>query len=166
MLLHNSERMATNASCKIQDFNSTAVIERIEKHVKMASKTLIIYGVIAMTLLAIFGYCVYNIVDIVQFYNSQKQTLQSSTDTKDSRAKTSDPTNPGDDNEHYVNSDDALNAENNDEYLQYTQQINKSISEFKNYNEKMKAFYRENKPGESAPDLIDKAVLLKESDNY
>jgi hypothetical protein len=68
------------------------------------------------------------------------------------------------DDEVYINTDATPDSSN--DYKMYTDNINKSIGEFKMYNEKLKTFYRENKPGESPQDVMDKSMLTSTGDNY
>lgn len=134
---------------------------QLHKEVKNATKKLGIFTLIFLVLFVIIVFCIINITKLIVFYFSQRATLRESF-----KATSNNPNNPKDDHEVYQNLDDMLNAENNDEYNRYTSQINKSISEYKTYNEKLRKYYKENKPGEKPGDVIDKSVLQREHDNY
>lgn len=139
------------------------IFKRLENEIRMSTQKLGIYTIIFLVLFGVFVYCIVNVVDLIQFYYSQKKSFQQLTV---SRKKTNNPANPADDNEVYLTTSDKMNAENNDEYKRYTDQINKSIAEFKDYNEKLKAFYKDNKPDESPKDIIDQSIITKDKDNY
>lgn len=137
---------------------------RVDLELKNSYKTMGVYIAITSLLLGIFIYCIVGLVDIVQFHKSQKKGVRDSTAYK---SKKNNPNDARDDNEVYINAkQDAMDAGNNDDYKQFTNEINKSVAEFKVYNEKLKAYYKENKPGEQPQDVIDKSILLETNDNY
>lgn len=156
----NPSRAARLAKLKGPD-----LLHAIDLEMQLGYKSLAIYSVVAFILICMFVYCIINIVRIVQFYYSQRRALNDATAAI--KKNSNNPQNRMDDNEVYINrAEAAMEAENTDEYLQYTESINKSISEFKTYNEKLKAYYKENKPGEVPKDMIDKTIFANESDNY
>lgn len=138
------------------------LIAQLNYEMQNGYKTLMIFLAIAVILFILLAFCIFNIVKIVQFYWSQKRAMADTV-----KRGTNNPQNRKDDDETYMNRvEAALEAENNDEYLLYTEAINKSISEFKTYNEKLKAYYKENKPGEAAKDMIDNTIFADNADNY
>jgi hypothetical protein len=135
----------------------------LESNMRNSSKQLGLYIIISIVFLALFIYCIVNMASIISFYYTQKRSYQESSSKRKSRRN--NPNDPADDDEVYIDVNDRI-AENNDEYKRYTSQINKSIAEFKEYNEKLKTFYKENKPSEEPKDIIDKSIITADNDNY
>lgn len=131
------------------------------KHIRSSTKTLGIYTFIALILLAVLIWCIVSIVGIVQFWHTQRKSFRETSTIRNGN----NPNNPAHDNVAYINNADKL-AEQDDDYQRYTDQISKSVSEFKDYNEKLKAFYDSSKPGEEPKDMIDETIIVKDNDNY
>lgn len=141
------------------------VLELAKKGTQTTWRDLGLYTFITIILVLIVVYCLYHIITIIMVWRSQKGKIEDTTSR--SRKRSNNPANPADDNEVYINlADDALDAEVNDEYAKYTSQINQSVAEFKTYNEKLKVYYKENKPGEQPKDIIDTSIVTKDSDDY
>ena len=124
--------------------------------VKNYSKLAIVCIAIFLLLGGIFGFCLYKVITIIQFYYNQRSSIRDTASGKTS----SNTYGQIDDNEIYITPDNMV-AENDDEYLRYTDHINKSVAEYKTYNEKLKKFYQTNKPGETTQDVIDKGILQR-----
>jgi len=135
-------------------------LSQLQKEVNNSLKKLCLFIFIFLILFTILVVCIYNIAKLVTFYFSQRQTLRESF-----KNKSNNPNNKNDDNELIMGVDES-NAEANDDYKQYTSQIDKQVAEYKIYNEKLKKYYKENKPGEQAQDVIDKTIIAREYDNY
>jgi len=150
------------SSCEVNLGKPTEIAERLRLEIGNATKMFAIYLVIGFILFVVFIICVTNIVKIVQFYYSQRKSLRETS----IKRSTNNLHDPKDDEEVYLSSAQDKIAENNDEYQRYTEQINKSVAEFKNYNEKLKQYYKENKPGDIPKDIIDKSIINNSSDNY
>lgn len=140
------------------------IYKKLPKNINHAMKRVVLFTIIGAILLGIFIYSIVHIVEIIQFYYSQRQKLRDTTDA--TKQKQNNPLDPKNDNNLYFNVDRSMYAENNDEYKKYTNEINKSIVDFRIYNEKLKAFYEQNRSGAEAKDTIDKGIISSDKDNY
>lgn len=125
---------------------------------------LYIFGFLMVVLIIVFLLCLYNLGVLLEKYYSIKSSSKALTRI---RTTSNNPVNERDDNEVYNKAveDDNI-AEKNDEYMKFTKQINKSISEYQVYNSKLQTYYRDNKPGEEPTDLINKDIIDNKYDNY
>lgn len=150
------------SSCAVNLGKSSEIAERLRLEIGNATKMFAMYVLIGFVLFIVLIICITNIVKLVQFYYSQRKSIRETS----FKRSTNNLHDPKDDEEVYLNRNQDQIAENNDEYQRYTEQINKSVAEFKNYNEKLKQYYKENKPGDVPQDIIDKSIISNTSDNY
>jgi predicted PurR-regulated permease PerM len=114
------------------------------------------FFVIFIVLAMVSIYCIYQILNMIRFYYNQKAqfNLQKVKKTVDSNK------------DNYAESKSNSSSDSYDDYTRFSKNINDTISEFKSYNERLKQYYKDNKPEESPKDIIDKQILDPSSDNY
>lgn len=138
----------------------------VEKVMKDAMDNLLKGGPLFIAILIIVVICVYNIIKIVLFYQRMANEHKSSLNLhllklKGPNLGTNDMKKAEFDNYE----DPTKNVVLDDEYNRMTQTIQKSLSEYKEYNSKLNSFYQATKQVD-APDQIDISVLKKENDEY
>lgn len=70
------------------------------------------------------------------------------------------------DDEYYVVKEDPNQlAENNDDYYKFQDSINKSLSSFKYYNEKLQNYFMKTRERD-APDKYDSRILVPDNDDW
>lgn len=135
---------------------------RLVEELSDAYRGIAVFACLAVLLIGLVVYCVYNMIKVILFYRVEKGRVTRLRQP----SNVANVSSPADDNELYAGMSDKLTAENTDEYVAYNDNINKSIAEFKEYNEQLKTYYTQNKPGEEPRDLIDRGVVDIDNDSY
>jgi len=149
----------TSSACPLSKVELKA---RLIQELDDSYKGLFVFAAIALILIGLIIYCIYHLVRILTFYYYEKKRMKN---LRTPVAK-NDIMSDKDDNEVYKKYLEQENTNNQDEYVQYTENINKTVSEYKEYNEKLTTYYKENHPEKTAPDLVTKDVADIDLDNY
>lgn len=139
----------------------------IEK-ISYSSKILGAFIFISIILTAMVFYCIVNLIRAFVFFQKRKEEKEN----KRKRAlaqssSTSALLSNENDNEEYTNSqeDPKQHAEAQDDYYKFQDSINKSLSAYKNYNEKLQGFFKSTRSID-APDQYDTRIFNKSDDNW
>ena len=116
-----------------------------------------LFSIVAVITACIVAFCIFGIVKVVRFYKSQAKYYND-------RRAASDPTKDTNNNDDVAAKDEQSQHYNDDKV--FSKNINDSIAEYQSYNERLKAYYKDNKPEETPKDLIDKTILDPTADNY
>ena len=119
---------------------------------------LTVFILIGGLLLAILIYSIYKIAENVAFYKSQRRKAEERFRPRADNVMSS----AGDDEKPITEEQDIKY----NDYNTFTDNIKKAVDEFKSYNENLKKFYADNRPGESPQDMIDSSMLDPMKDNY
>ena len=140
---------------------------RLEQEMSFAFRILMICGLLGTILLAMFIYCIIKIVRIIIYYKARvRKHMEKQNAALQQIQGGNQMLNRKMDDEIYAgNEDPTLFAENNDEYYKFQDSINKSLSSFKHYNEKLQNYFMKTRDTD-APDKYDRRVLSKESDDW
>lgn len=114
-------------------------------------KQFITFVAIALTAAFFLVFAIMQIVDAWSKYTTSKQNLE----------LTYKPTSS--DNYDIFKQADELRYR--DDTI-FTQNLMRSLSEYKSYNERLKKYYKENRPDEIPKDLIDESILNPKADKY
>lgn len=133
-----------------------------------SSKVLGVFTILAIILIAMVVYCVVSIIRAIVFFRKRKAEK----DIKRKRAlaqssSTSAMLSNENDNEEYTNSrdDPKQYAEAQDDYYKFQDSINKSLNEYKSYNEKLQSFFKSTR-NTDAPDQYDTRIFSSSDDNW
>jgi hypothetical protein len=138
----------------------------VERNIKEALDNLLKGGPLFIAILVIIFICLYNVMKIIIFY--MKETKNHEANQKRLMMRLKGP-NLG--TNEYKNTkldeyiDEGKDEKLDDEYSRMTQTIQKSLSEYKDYNQKLSSFYESTK-NTTIPDKIDATILSMENDNY
>ena len=133
------------------------------------SYTMIIVSTILFVILGIIlSYLIYYFVKRIQDYYTTKN--QNETEDEKIREKAGSVihkvNNEQNDDESYVTRENTINhAENKDDYQTFNDSIQKSIMQFKKYNQKVSKFFQDNYE-KKTPDNIDERILDKQFDDW
>jgi hypothetical protein len=130
----------------------------VDEHLSDSYKTLALFGVLAVIIAALILYCIYRIIDLILFYKQQKRKYHELRKPKANNALST--TN---DDEPKTSTTESVKY---DDYTLYTKNIQKTIDEYKSYNEKVKNFYKDYRDGQTPPDIIDASFVDPTKDNY
>jgi hypothetical protein len=129
----------------------------LEKEVSGAYLAIIVCTAILLLVGIITIFCIYKIGQVITYYRRQNAELNISNMTASKAASSADTDNVPPPEDINVSYDDASRFNTNFE---------KTVAEFKSYNEQLKKYYAENYPGEEPKDLLDRSILDPHKDNY
>lgn len=141
---------------------NTYNLEIVRRQMQKSGKMVLISFVLFCVFGGIIAFSIYKIVESVRFYYQRKQQFEAMKTKALSRNATHDASN---DNNLLRTKDDEDVSKQVSDQKQYTASINNSVKTYKEYNGKIEEYYQQ-KFSTSAPDKIDKSILLKENDNY
>jgi hypothetical protein len=141
---------------------------RLNKEISYTYRILGIFVVIAGILLVMLVYCIIKIIGVILYFRMRKGEKE--IEVKKALNKTGATftlTNSDNDNEEYEYNQLKPNeyAEAKDEYYQFHESINKSLGEYKAYNDKVKNFF-ETTRDKAPPDQYDRRIFDIKQDNW
>lgn len=141
----------------------------LQDNIKYSFKMLCVFLVLALILLALVLYCVISIMRALMFYVKRKQeTKKIKRKIAEKSSNTNSIMSSDHDNEEYTNSPDndpKQHAEAQDDFYKFQDSINKSLNEYKTYNQTLQNLFKTTRD-KDAPDQYDKRIFDKENDNW
>lgn len=150
--------MAPNSCPATRELQKSRLLEELQQ----SYKGLFVFGLVALIVLGLIAYCIYQIIRIITFYTLEKRRMKKMR-TPSARTNILSDT---DDNEVYRRDIEPDKDGANDEYVMYTDNINKTVNEFKEYNDKLTTYYKDNRSDQQPPDLVTADVADIDKDNY
>ena len=156
--------------------NTDYTIQMLTRKITMYTKMISLSFLVGILILLLIWYVVVQMYKIIRFWRERNEAFQDkmkeAASLSQQYSNTPNPANqlldPLYDNEIYKQKDLKTKelAENQDDFYMFDSAINKSISEYKTYNENLKKYYKNVKNDTPAQDLIDRTMFIPEEDNY
>ena len=152
-------KIISDAACHKIDLVEQ-ILPAIKNKMRESVLFLSICSIVIIAVAFIMIYCAIQIYNILTFYMARKKQQKESEMKAGGRNSL---TNPKNDNEIYKPK--LTKGAEEDEYKRIYGTIQTSFGEHKAYNTKLEDYYK-NVRNESAPDRIDRSVLLQSNDNW
>lgn len=140
---------------------------RLTEEMGYAMQMLAMFAGIALFIFGIIFYTLFRLGKEIRFYMSQKkkQLINKSKKVEDAGSTSQKMRNGSNDYEEFRRSEDTSKfAENKDDQKKFQDGIKKTISNYKDYNQKVKRFFETN--DNRTPDMIDTRILDKSFDEW
>lgn len=145
--------------------------DQLTKSINYNYKLLVAFVLIGGLLLCVIGYCAYEIYKVISFYKIQNKNLKER-QLYMSKNFPVDHSSSDNDNEVYMKEKqemskpgyDAETRISDDDFFRMN--IEQRIQAYKAYNEKMRSYYKQNRPDQVPEDIIDRDIFDREKDNY
>jgi hypothetical protein len=125
----------------------------LKELIVLNSKQFVTFVCIAFIALQFVAFAVYQIINSYSAYKTSRRNMELAYKPASS------------DNYDMVKSVDQSNSRYRDDTT-FTTNMQKSLAEYKSYNERLKQYYKENRPDQVPKDLIDHSIFNPKADKY
>lgn len=143
------------------------MLKQVNMGISIDKKYVLVFLVLGSLIMGLILYCAYYLAKLASKYFTQKKQIREASSPINTGEGANPLLDPINDNEPPVTKDaDQLRLEEQDEYEKISKTIQDTFAQYKTYNEKLDAYYKDVKKEASSPDVIDKSILKPSNDNW
>jgi hypothetical protein len=170
---YNKALAASESSLRFEAFKCDpgvtpmdCMLKQVNMGISIDTKYILIFLVLGSLILGLVAYCVYNMAKLINGHSKQKKQIREAASPINTGEGANPLLDPINDNELPAIKDaEQLRLEEQDEFEKITKTIQDSFAQYKTYNEKLDAYYKDVKK-EASPDVLDQSILKASNDNW